>query len=69
MAQAELDIADLTVDAGDLSRSTVSEHLHILKTDGIIPGEITGPCIGYALTTPPIPPAAYRARRRFHDPV
>lgn len=37
------------VDAVGLAQSTVSEHLRILKTAGVITGEISGPRVCYAL--------------------
>lgn len=37
------------VDAVGLAQSTVSEHLRILKTAGIISGDITGPRVCYEL--------------------
>jgi ArsR family transcriptional regulator len=37
------------VDAVGLAQSTVSEHLRILKTAGVITGDIDGPRICYAL--------------------
>ena len=37
------------VDATGLAQSTVSEHLRILKTAGVISGEFYGPRICYAL--------------------
>ncbi|MDQ1899200.1 metalloregulator ArsR/SmtB family transcription factor [Paracoccus sp. WLY502] len=37
------------VDAVGLAQSTVSEHLRILKTAGVITGDIAGPRICYAL--------------------
>lgn len=37
------------VDAVGLAQSTVSEHLRILKSAGVISGEIDGPRICYAL--------------------
>lgn len=38
------------VDAVGLAQSTVSEHLRILKSAGVISGEISGPRVCYALT-------------------
>lgn len=37
------------VDAVGLAQSTVSEHLRILKSAGVITGEIAGPRVCYAL--------------------
>ncbi len=37
------------VDAVGLAQSTVSEHLRILKSAGVITGEISGPRVCYAL--------------------
>ena len=37
------------VEAVGLAQSTVSEHLKILKTAGVITGEIAGPRVCYAL--------------------
>jgi ArsR family transcriptional regulator len=37
------------VDAVGLGQSTVPEHLRILKSAGVITGEISGPCVYYAL--------------------
>lgn len=37
------------VDAVGLAQSTVSEHLRILKSAGVISGEISGPRVCYAL--------------------
>jgi ArsR family transcriptional regulator len=37
------------VDAVGLAQSTVSEHLRILKSVGVINGEISGPRVCYAL--------------------
>lgn len=37
------------VDAIGLAQSTVSEHLRILKTAGVVRGEIDGPRVCYAL--------------------
>lgn len=37
------------VDAVGLAQSTVSEHLRILKSAGVISGEIDGPRVCYAL--------------------
>jgi len=46
------------VDAVGLAQSTVSEHLRILKTAGIITGEIDGPRVCYALTSAALRPLA-----------
>jgi ArsR family transcriptional regulator len=40
------------VDAVGLAQSTVSEHLRILKSAGLIRGEISGPRVCYALNPP-----------------
>jgi len=42
-------IGGTIVDAVGLAQSTVSEHLRILKSAGVISGEIDGPRICYAL--------------------
>lgn len=42
-------IGGAIVDAVGLAQSTVSEHLRILKSAGVIHGEIDGPRICYAL--------------------
>jgi len=42
-------IGGTIVDAVGLAQSTVSEHLRILKSAGVIRGEIDGPRICYAL--------------------
>ena len=46
------------VDAVGLAQSTVSEHLRILKSAGIITGEIDGPRICYALNPATLAPLA-----------
>jgi ArsR family transcriptional regulator len=46
------------VDAVGLAQSTVSEHLRILKTAGIISGEIDGPRVCYALNPAALTPFA-----------
>ncbi|MFN4192079.1 MAG: ArsR/SmtB family transcription factor [Tabrizicola sp.] len=46
------------VGAVGLAQSTVSEHLRILKTAGIISGEIDGPRVCYALNPPALSPLA-----------
>ena len=46
------------VDAVGLAQSTVSEHLRILKTAGVIHGEIDGPRICYALHPNAVAPLA-----------
>lgn len=46
------------VDAVGLAQSTVSEHLRILKTAGVIKGEIAGPRICYALNPNTLKPLA-----------
>lgn len=43
-------IGGTIVEAVGLAQSTVSEHLRILKSAGIIAGEIDGPRVCYALT-------------------
>lgn len=47
------------VGAVGLAQSTVSEHLRILKSAGIITGEIDGPRICYALDTAALAPLAH----------
>lgn len=42
-------IGGTIVEAVGLAQSTVSEHLRILKTAGVITGEIDGPRVCYAL--------------------
>jgi ArsR family transcriptional regulator len=44
------------VDVIGLAQSTVSEHLRILKTSGIIIGEITRPRVCYSLNLPRLRP-------------
>lgn len=44
------------VDAVGLAQSTVSEHLRVLKSAGVITGEIDGPRICYALNTAAVAP-------------
>lgn len=44
------------VEAVGLAQSTVSEHLRILKTAGVILGEIDGPRICYALNPAALAP-------------
>ncbi|MDC1287835.1 metalloregulator ArsR/SmtB family transcription factor [Gammaproteobacteria bacterium] len=44
------------VDVIGLAQSTVSEHLRILKTSGIIIGEITHPRVCYSLNPPRLNP-------------
>ena len=44
------------VGAVGLAQSTVSEHLRILKTAGVITGEIDGPRICYALNPAAVQP-------------
>jgi ArsR family transcriptional regulator len=46
------------VDAVGLAQSTVSEHLRILKSAGVISGEIDGPRICYALNPTALAPLA-----------
>ena len=46
------------VDVVGLAQSTVSEHLRILKTAGIITGEIAGPRTCYALNPAALAPLA-----------
>lgn len=46
------------VDAVGLAQSTVSEHLRILKSAGVISGEIDGPRVCYALNPPALAPLA-----------
>ena len=46
------------VEAVNLAQSTVSEHLRILKSAGIITGEISGPRTCYALNPAAIAPLA-----------
>lgn len=46
------------VDAVGLAQSTVSEHLRILKSTGVISGEIDGPRICYALNPSALAPLA-----------
>jgi ArsR family transcriptional regulator, arsenate/arsenite/antimonite-responsive transcriptional repressor len=46
------------VDAVGLAQSTVSEHLRILKSAGIISGEIDGPRVCYALNPASLKPLA-----------
>lgn len=46
------------VQAVGLAQSTVSEHLRILKTAGVITGEIAGPRICYALNPAALAPLA-----------
>jgi ArsR family transcriptional regulator len=46
------------VGAVGLAQSTVSEHLRILKTVGVITGEIDGPRICYALNPAALVPLA-----------
>lgn len=46
------------VDVVGLAQSTVSEHLRILKTAGVITGEIDGPRICYALNPSALLPLA-----------
>lgn len=46
------------VQAVNLAQSTVSEHLRILKTAGLISGEIDGPRICYALNPAALTPLA-----------
>lgn len=46
------------VDAVGLAQSTVSEHLRILKSAGVITGEIDGPRICYALNPDALLPLA-----------
>lgn len=46
------------VGAVGLAQSTVSEHLRILKTAGIITGEIDGPRVCYALNPDALAPLA-----------
>ena len=48
------------VEAVGLAQSTVSEHLRILKSSGVITGEISGPRVCYALD-----PAALHPLVRF----
>ncbi len=48
---------DIVVAVG-LAQSTVSEHLRILKSTGIISGEIDGPRICYALNPVALTPLA-----------
>ena len=50
------------VDRVGLAQSTISEHLRILKSAGVIVGEIDGPRVCYALA-----PAALDPLRRFLD--
>ncbi|MBL4916920.1 ArsR/SmtB family transcription factor [Szabonella alba] len=49
-------IGGTIVDAVGLAQSTVSEHLRILKSAGIITGEIDGPRICYALNPEALTP-------------
>lgn len=46
------------VGAVGLAQSTVSEHLRILKTAGVITGEIDGPRVCYALNPAALAPLA-----------
>jgi ArsR family transcriptional regulator len=46
------------VGAVGLAQSTVSEHLRILKTAGVITGEIDGPRVCYALNPSALAPLA-----------
>ncbi len=46
------------VDAVGLAQSTVSEHLRILKSAGLITGEISGPRTCYALAPESLAPLA-----------
>jgi ArsR family transcriptional regulator len=46
------------VDAVGLAQSTVSEHLRILKSAGVITGEIDGPRVCYALNPAALAPLA-----------
>lgn len=46
------------VGAVGLAQSTVSEHLRILKTAGVITGEIDGPRVCYALNPESLVPLA-----------
>lgn len=50
------------VDAVGLAQSTVSEHLRILKSAGVVRGEVDGPRVCYALA-----PDAFRALAGFAD--
>lgn len=49
-------IGGAIVDAVGLAQSTVSEHLRILKSAGVILGEIDGPRICYALNPKAVAP-------------
>jgi len=49
-------IGGTIVDAVGLAQSTVSEHLRILKSAGVISGEIDGPRICYALNPDAVAP-------------
>lgn len=51
-------IGGTIVDAVGLAQSTVSEHLRILKSAGVITGEIDGPRVCYALTPAVLQPLA-----------
>jgi len=51
-------IGGTIVDAVGLAQSTVSEHLRILKSAGLIRGEIDGPRICYALNPAAVAPLA-----------
>lgn len=55
-------IGGTIVEAVGLAQSTVSEHLRILKSAGVITGEIDGPRTCYALH-----PAALEPLTRFID--
>lgn len=51
-------IGGTIVDAVGLAQSTVSEHLRILKSAGVITGEIDGPRVCYALDPEALRPLA-----------
>lgn len=51
-------IGGTIVDAVGLAQSTVSEHLRILKSAGVITGEIDGPRICYGLDPSALQPLA-----------